>query len=87
MNEAPMNQHKLLMRVKALEFAVIEAGLFLDTHPTDRKALAYFNEKNEERQAAYNQYVDTYGPLTIFDCKGTESWDWVKAPWPWEMED
>ena len=87
MNQAPMDKNKLLKRVKALDFAVIEAGLFLNTHPSDPKALAYFNKMNEERQTAYEQYVDTYGPLTIFDCMGTDSWDWVESPWPWEMED
>ena len=87
MNEKPMDQNKLLGRVRALDFAVIEAGLFLDTHPTDRRALAYFNEKRNSREAAYQEYVDTYGPLTLFDAGGADSWNWVDAPWPWEMEE
>ena len=82
-----MNKCQLLKRLKALDFAVIEASLFLDTHPKDPKALAYFREKNEERQMAYDQYVEMYGPLTIFDAKASDSWDWVETPWPWEMED
>ncbi len=81
------NKPSTCKRLKALDFAIIETGLFLNTHPTDAKALAYFNKLNEERKAAYDDYTEHCGPLTLFDDNTMSSWDWVKTPWPWEMED
>ena len=82
-----MNKTSPCKSLKALDFAIIETGLFLNTHPNDAKALAYFNKLTEERAAAYEDYNKNCGPLTIFDTNTASSWDWVKTPWPWEMED
>ena len=81
------NQTSTGNSLKALDFALIETGLFLNTHPTDAKALAYFNKLTEERNAALKNYTKNCGPLTVFDGDTKSSWDWVKTPWPWEMED
>ena len=75
----------LLKKLQALEFAVIEAALFLDSHPTDAKALDYYNKMIAELNVVKNQYVDAYGPLTIKENTGNR-WQWVDGPWPWEME-
>ena len=32
------------------------------------------------------QYEEQYGPLTK-KVTDTNSWTWVKGPWPWESED
>lgn len=82
-----MNNTSLCKTLKALDFALIETGLFLNTHPTDEKALAYFNKLTEERKNAHENYTKNCGPLTLFDGDTKSSWDWVKTPWPWEMED
>ncbi|MBR5479972.1 MAG: spore coat protein CotJB [Clostridia bacterium] len=73
--------------LKALDFAIIETGLYLNTHPNDAKALAYFNKLTKERKDSLDVYHKNCGPLTIFDGDAKSSWDWVKTPWPWEMED
>ena len=79
--------NKTQTSLKALDFALIETGLFLNTHPQDAKALAYFNKLTEERNDALQTYYKNCGPLTLFDGVTKSSWDWVKTPWPWEMED
>ena len=81
MNSA--NKVSCANRLKALDFAMIETGLFLNTHPEDAKALEYFNKLSAERKAAYADC----GTLTIFDGKTMSAWDWATTPWPWEMED
>lgn len=82
-----VNRDKLLKRLQQLDFVLLETNLFLDSHPTNRKALAYFNKMNKERQIVYDQYVKAYGPMTIFDSEDSEIWTWAESIWPWEMED
>ena len=36
-------QEKLLHDIGVLDFVVIELSLYLDTHPTDRNAMEYYN--------------------------------------------
>ena len=86
-NNTVMGKEKLLKHIRALDFALLEAGLYLDTHPNNAKVISYFNKLNAERKLAYDEYVENYGPLTMTDSRATTSWDWVKSPWPWEMED
>ena len=43
-----MNKEKLLEAVRIAFFKTVEAGLFLDTHPSCRKAAAYFEKASEE---------------------------------------
>ena len=38
------DRQKLLQKIHMTDFALIEANLYLDTHKTDRAALAYFNK-------------------------------------------
>ena len=78
----------LLMAVNQAGFAVTEANLYLDTHPSDQAALAYFQEYNQLRCQALNDYAALYGPLTIETARGGRGkWEWVNRPWPWEGED
>ncbi len=85
-NQSP-SRCALLKKLQALDFAVIETGLFLDTHPTDAKVLKYYKETLEERNNVMKQFEQLYGPLTIFANTSDTNWQWVKGPWPWELED
>ena len=88
MNKTENNtKRKMLFQVQALDFAVIEAGLFLDAHPDDKKAMEYYQKMLEKRDAAMEEFQNTYGPLTLFANKDDTQWQWVKGPWPWELED
>ncbi|MEG2377198.1 MAG: spore coat protein CotJB [Clostridia bacterium] len=79
-----LSREKLSKCVSSFDFAVLEACLFLDTHPKNQKALAYFNEMNEKRSTAAALYASKYGPLTVSDNNNPNEWDWVKTAWPWE---
>lgn len=77
-------RNKLLNKVRMYNFAIIEANLFLDTHPENKDALMYLKKVNELYEKAKSEFVARYGPLKVTDV--TENFDWVKGPWPWEVE-
>ena len=65
MAQGTPSRQQMLKWVDMLSFAVQEANLYLDTHPSDQAALAYFQEYNQLRCQALNDYAALYGPLTI----------------------
>ena len=79
-------QEKLLHDIGILDFVVVELSLYLDTHPTDRNAMEYFNHYNRMNNHAKKEYSEKFGPLTIAlaDTSGCSGWDWATLPMPWE---
>lgn len=77
---------ELMERINLASFAVDDAKLFLDTHPCDTEALAFFNKYRKMRQCALEEYARYYGPLTIdtADMDECDRWNWVNEPWPWQ---
>lgn len=72
----------MLMKIKELNFAVVELGLYLDTHPEDQRALCLHRKYAKELKDLKDKYQKVYGPLTIyFPCN---KWRWLEEPWPWE---
>lgn len=83
-----MNEReKMLKAVQQYAFAMMDAGMFLDAHPEDMKALAYYNKISELHRQAVADYEEQFGPLTIMSATSAERWNWLDSPWPWEMED
>ncbi len=79
------SRQEMLNWIDMVSFAVVESNLFLDTHPTDPTALAYFREYVALRNQALKDYAAMYGPLTIDTAGGCQNnWEWVQSPWPWE---
>ena len=77
----------LVKRIHAYDFAILEIGLFLDTHPCDAAALQKRQELQAERLALVSEYEKQYGPYIVTDkdvCGDT--WAWIQGPWPWEYE-
>ncbi len=76
---------ELLRNVQATSFAVDEAKLYLDTHPYDKKAQAYFDKYNNARQRAVQAFEELYGPLLVDDIDAVRNgWQWIDPPMPWE---
>ena len=82
-----MMPQMLLAWIDQVSFAVVEMNLYLDTHPEDEDALAFFREKVELRKEALKQYAEQYDPLTIDTANDrmSRSFEWVMQPWPWEV--
>ena len=73
-----------LMQVGQASFALVEANLYLDTHPCDAPAMAYFHQMAQAYQTAKEAYEAQFGPLTATASSDTAYWSWVNDPWPWE---
>ena len=81
-NEFNQTRADMIERIKCLNFAIIELGLYLDTHPEDEKALCLHRKYCKEYRELTDKYQKVYGPLTIqFPCN---KWRWLEEPWPWE---
>lgn len=85
MQKCQMNHQQLMHYINLVSFAVVEANLFLDTHPNNREAREYFDYYNKERNEALEEYGRRFSPLTISTVPSCEEkWKWVYGPWPWE---
>ena len=76
------SKKKLLKEIMALNFAINDLALYLDTHPNDTTAIRMHCEYSEKQIALTEEYQKLYGPLTINFM--SDSWDWINEPWPWE---
>ncbi len=84
MRENKMEQMKLFQWINMVSFAVNDIVLYLDTHPKDQEAIAYFNHFREVRTKALKEYEKNYGPLTLDTAKADQMWLWSTQPMPWE---
>ena len=85
-HEKQMNRRQLMEHINQVSFAVDDVKLYLDTHPCDQEALAYFHEMSRQRNRALKEYAACYGPLTIdsMDESCGDRWNWINEPWPWQ---
>lgn len=75
----------LMKRITLSGFAMVDANLYLDTHPGDTEAISYFNEQSRIYNEALSEYSQRFGPLTIAHAHHNDRyWDWVNQPWPWQ---
>ena len=73
-------KNKMLHQIMALDFAINELALYLDTHKDDEKALCLHNRYCKECKELKDKYQKVYGPLTIeYPCN---KWRWIEEPWP-----
>lgn len=87
-----MNKYQLKKKIYELDFAIHELVLYLDSHPTSKKALELLEEYKKKRQEMIKVYEEKYGAfvMTPRDVVKSDCWNWLEGPWPWEnnfMED
>lgn len=68
----------------AADFAVVDLGLYLDTHPNDREALRAFRAAVAERGRARREYLAEGKDLTLSDGADRDRFSWVEGKAPWE---
>ena len=73
-----------LTELQALEFVVLELGTYLDTHPDDQRALAYYQKYRKLKEQTEAEYVRAFGPINSCQVDSDTRWTWVDTPWPWE---
>lgn len=69
-----------------VSFAMDDLRLFLDTHNDCCEALEMYNQLREKRDSIVKKYEACIGPVNFYDAGGTDFWNWVEQPWPWEKE-
>ena len=84
-----MNEKMMLKRkIDAIDFAIHEMVLFLDTHPHDQKAIGMLREYRRRRREMMAQYESKFGSYvkTVDDVHPKDCWNWIDSPWPWERQ-
>ena len=85
MELAKETREEMMKKIREYNFAIIELGLYLDTHPEDQKAICLHKEYAKNLKDLKEKYQKVYGPLTIyFPCN---KWRWIEEKWPWEGSD
>ena len=79
------NQNSLLKEVQMATFSLIETNLYLDTHPYDCEAAKALEHYAEKLANAIEKYEQECGALYIGSITSTP-YDWVKTPFPWEID-
>jgi spore coat protein JB len=75
---------EMLRQIQAVDFAIYELGLFLDTHPEDKTALEYKNKLAQRSHQLKANYEQKYGVLRI-DSFSRCPYQYINDPWPWEI--
>ena len=75
-----------LAELQALEFVVLELGIYLDTHPDDAEAFAMFKQFAAMEKAAKAAYESKFGPITQSSAAYGDSYRWLDGPWPWNFQ-
>lgn len=82
-----MYEEQLLMLKELMEvgFCTIEMAMFLDTHPTDERAVGLHNTYAARYRELCDNYDMKFGPLTsngLSKCP----WEFISSPWPWDTD-
>jgi spore coat protein JB len=87
MNTPSTPCRRTLRDLQAIDFSLVEVGLYLDAYPHSREALSYYHKLLEERaRLLAERKAGNCPPITAMDCHSSSEWDWVNGPWPWEPE-
>lgn len=79
-------KEKAAKKISAIDFAIHELELFLDSHRENRKAAELLAQYRKWRREAVAEYEQKYGDFVtlVGDVKAETPWSWTNGPWPWE---
>ena len=75
-----------LCELMALDFAIAELGLYLDTHADDKEAFALYQKYVQMAKDGRAAYEKRYGPLQQAQTASMGSYTWLNNPWPWDEQ-
>lgn len=73
-----------LAELQALDFAMNELALYLDTHAEDTEAMELFQSYADLYRKGAAEYEKSHGPLKRMHAIQNGKYCWKKGPWPWE---
>ena len=74
-----------LVELMALDFAIKELNLYLDTHADDQEVLQLYWSYLKLAKEGRERYQKMYGPLMSRDLTPEDGYAWLKDPWPWDL--
>ena len=86
MKNLPPEYYQDLEEIQAIDFALVELTLYLDTHPNDQQAMQQFNEYAQQAMQLKRNFETKHGPLQQYGNSYTDgNWSWGTSPWPWQI--
>jgi len=73
-----------MTELQALNFAIQELALYLDTHRDDKEALELYRDYQQMYDRCRNEYSKRHGPMNQLHVYDGEKYSWLDDPWPWE---
>lgn len=74
-----------LVELMALDFALKELNLYLDTHAQDQEVLQLYWSYIKLAKEGREKYEKMFGPLMSTDLTPEDGFAWLKDPWPWDI--
>ena len=80
------NMMDLKLEIAAVHMMLEDLQLYLNTHPTDKEALAKRNAYTNQMKMLNEEYNKRFGMINQDDSFSPYPWQWIEEPWPWECE-
>lgn len=80
------NMMELMKEIMALHMILEDLQLYLNTHPSDREAIAKRNIFTNQYSALKAEYNKSFGMISQDDSFSPYPWQWIDEPWPWEYD-
>ncbi len=81
---ANSDMQRMLNDIGIVDFTLVDLMLYLNTHPTCKEAIEYFNHYTKVKNKMMKEFSMLYFPLTKEHAESTTEWRWGNAPLPWE---
>ncbi len=79
-------QERLLKRISAYDFAILELQIFLDTHPMNKQANMKLEEYTTKSNVLTTEYEQKFGPIQADNIE-LNRLAWISNPWPWDNKE
>ena len=70
--------------LQALNYAIQELALYLDTHREDREALELYRSYQQMYSECAEKFKMNQGPMNHLTPGHGDQYSWLDDPWPWE---
>lgn len=76
------SEEKKLYDIGIADFVLTDLMLYLDTHPSDQKAMEYFNHYARIKTQMEREFARDHYPLRKDLAESNRDWRWGSAPSP-----